>query len=117
MAAELLTVTQYSLQTSLNSDCRSTSCWYSLPSADVADWPTMATTGWWSIFASYRPLSRWIAPGPLVARQTATSPVNLAWATAMKAAISSWRHWMNLGLSPALRRATVMPVMPSPGRP
>ncbi len=27
-------------------------------------WPTIATTGTWSSLASYRPLSRWIAPGP-----------------------------------------------------
>ena len=34
-----------------------------------------------------------MAPGPEVARQTPTSPVNLACAQAMKAAISSWRAW------------------------
>ena len=27
-------------------------------------WPTIATTGTWSSLASYRPLSRWMAPGP-----------------------------------------------------
>ena len=41
-------------------------------------WPTIATTGTWSSLASYRPLSRWIAPGPEVAAQTPTLPENLA---------------------------------------
>ena len=44
-AAGLITVTQYSLATSLKSACRSTSCWYWPPIAVVADWPTTATTG------------------------------------------------------------------------
>src|SRR6266404_5025185 len=50
----------------------------------------MATTGWWSIPASYNPLRRWIAPGPEVARHTRGSPVNLACAPAMNADSSSW---------------------------
>ena len=33
-------------------------------------WPTIATTGTWSSLASYRPLSRWMAPGPDVAMHT-----------------------------------------------
>jgi hypothetical protein len=37
-----------------------------------------------------------MAPGPEVAMQTPSSPVNFAWAQAMNAAISSWRTWMNL---------------------
>src|SRR6476469_8323820 len=64
----------------------------------------MATTGWWSSFASYRPLSRWIAPGPEVARQTPTSPVNFAWAQAMNAAISSCRACTNSTLPAACSR-------------
>ena len=36
-------------------------------------------------------------PGPEVAMQTPTSPVNFACAHAMNAAISSWRTWMNSG--------------------
>ena len=32
--------------------------------------PVMASTGTWSSLASYRPFSRWMAPGPEVARQT-----------------------------------------------
>jgi hypothetical protein len=35
------------------------------------------------------PFRRWIAPGPEVAMQTPTSPVNFAWPPAMKEAISS----------------------------
>ena len=46
--------------------------------ADRAVCPTIATTGTWSSFASYRPLSRWIAPGPEVAMQTPNLPVNFA---------------------------------------
>jgi hypothetical protein len=42
----------YWLATSLNSEMRSTSCWKSAPSPMVACCPTIATTGWWSIFAS-----------------------------------------------------------------
>ena len=37
-----------------------------------------ASTGAPSILASYKPLSRWIAPGPDVARHTPTWPVNFA---------------------------------------
>ena len=40
--------------------------------------PTIATTGTWSSLASYRPLSRWMAPGPEVAAHTPTRPENLA---------------------------------------
>ena len=52
--------------------------------------PVMASTGAWSSFASYSPLSRWIAPGPDVARHTPSFPVALAYAVAMNAAASSW---------------------------
>ena len=44
------------------------------------------------------------APGPEVAMQAPRSPVNLAYAQAMKAAISSWRAWTNLILPPTPRR-------------
>ena len=40
--------------------------------------PTMASTGTWSSLASYKPLSRWTAPGPDVAMQTPRRPLNLA---------------------------------------
>jgi hypothetical protein len=55
-----------------------------------------------------------MAPGPEVAKQTPISPVNLAWAQAMKAAISSWRAWMNRILS-CRAKAPSIPLMPSPG--
>ena len=35
-----------------------------------------------------------MAPGPEVAKQTPVSPVNLAWAQAIKAAISSCIDWV-----------------------
>ena len=54
-------------------------------------------------------------PGPDVARQTPTSPVNFAWPHAMKAHISSWRAWMNLMRSVARSSAPIRPLMPSPG--
>ena len=47
--------------------------------------------------------------------QTPTSPVNLAWAHAIKAAISSWRTWMNSGRGPSRSKAPITPLMPSPG--
>jgi hypothetical protein len=37
MPAGFITVTTYSPATSLNNACKSTSCWYSLPIAVVAD--------------------------------------------------------------------------------
>ena len=46
---------------------------------------------------------------------TPNSPVNLAWALAMKAAISSWRAWMNWILPSARLNAPNTPLMPSPG--
>src|SRR5215208_3618711 len=50
--------------------------------------------------------------------QTPTSPVNLACAQAMKAAISSWRTWISSGRSsPSWSKATVTPLIPSPGYP
>src|SRR5437868_5478240 len=78
------------------------------------DCPTMATTGWWSSFASYKPFSRWMAPGPDVARQTPTSPVNLACAQAMNAAISSWRTCTKR-IDSWRSSAPMMPLMPVAG--
>ncbi len=46
------TSTRYSLATSLNSACRSTSCWYAPPIALRSVCPTIATTGTWSSLAS-----------------------------------------------------------------
>ena len=53
--------------------------------------------------------------GTEVARQTPTSPVNLACPHAMNAAISSWRTCMNSSESFARSSAPTMPLMPSPG--
>ena len=49
--------------------------------------------------------------------QTSTSPVNFACAHAMKAAISSWRTWMNSSPSGFAWRpnAPMRPLIPSPG--
>ena len=61
-----------------------------------------------------------MAPGPEVARQTPTSPVNLEWAVAMKAASSSWRDWTNSipwSVPSAPSRAPMMALIPSPGKP
>ncbi len=55
-----------------------------------------------------------MAPGPEVAMQTPTSPVNLAWAQAMKAAISSWRTCTNSS-SFTFSNPAKIPLTPSPG--
>ena len=47
--------------------------------------------------------------------QTPTRPVNLAYPTASKAAISSCRAWMNCGWLSARPQAARMPLIPSPG--
>ena len=46
---------------------------------------------------------------------TLSSPENLAWAEAMKPAISSWRTWMNSILPSARCSDPNTPLMPSPG--
>lgn len=109
-----VTVWTYCPQASLNSVWRSTSCRYPLPSAVDMICPTIATTGLRSSLASYSPFSRWIAPGPWVARQTPTSPVYLAWPLAMKAAISSCRTVTSSGSPPARFSAARSGSIPSP---
>ena len=47
--------------------------------------------------------------------QTPGRPENLAYPTASIADISSWRAWMKRGWSSALPKATIRPLMPSPG--
>ena len=74
---------------SMNRRSRWTSCWYPVPSCEVACMPVMASTGMWSSFASYRPFTRCSPPGPDVARHTPSLPVVLAYAVAMNAAASS----------------------------
>ena len=51
---------------------------------------------------------------------TPTSPVNLAWAQAMNAAISSWRTCDELRSAPRRSnalKAPMIPLIPSPGYP
>ena len=48
----------------------------SLPISLVVTWPVMATMGMESIMASTRPVVRLVAPGPEVAQQTPTLPVD-----------------------------------------
>ncbi len=47
----------------------------SVPIAPVRTWPVMATSGTESIMASVMGVTRLVAPGPEVARQTPTLPV------------------------------------------
>src|SRR3954452_16286635 len=54
-------------------------------------WPQIASMGACDFFASYRPLSRWMEPGPTVPMQTPSRPLSCAWAPAANAATSSWR--------------------------
>lgn len=56
-------------------------------------------------------------PGPDVARQAASLPVNLAYPHAMNAADSSWRTCTKRMRSCRVRSASMMPLMPSPGMP
>ena len=46
-------------------------------------------TGAWSSFASYRPVSRLVEPGPAIARHAAGRPVSLPYADAAKEAAPS----------------------------
>jgi hypothetical protein len=55
-----------------------------------------------------------MAPGPDVAMHTPTRPVNFAYPTASKAAISSCLAWMNWGSLSARPQAARMPLIPSP---
>ena len=50
----------------------------SVPSRSVRTWPVMNTTGTESIIASQIGVTRLVAPGPLVPRDTPTLPVALA---------------------------------------
>ena len=50
----------------------------SLPITACGTCPVMATTGTLSSFASARAVTRFVAPGPLVAMHTPTSPVTRA---------------------------------------
>jgi len=50
----------------------------SVPMTCVATWPVMATSALESMPAVARPVTRLVAPGPLVLMQTPTFPVALA---------------------------------------
>ena len=56
----------------------STSWKLSFPSNGTVTLPVMATIGTESIYAVAIPVTRFVAPGPLVAKQTPTLPVDLA---------------------------------------
>ncbi len=77
--------------TSANTAWLSTSWKKSLPISSRGTWPTIASTGACDLAASYRPLSRWTAPGPTVPMQTASESVSWACALAANAPASSCR--------------------------
>ena len=77
--------------TSANSRSLSTSWKKSLPSSSLGTCPQIASTGACDFLASYRPLSRWIEPGPTVPMHTPSRPVSWAWALTANAAASSCR--------------------------
>ena len=66
----------------------------SVPRADRATWPVMATMGTESALAPMMPVTRLVAPGPEVATQTPTLPVARAYPSAAWAAHCSWRTRM-----------------------
>ena len=49
----------------------------SVPTAVMATWPVMAITGTESAYAVASPVTRFSAPGPLVANTTPTAPRRL----------------------------------------
>ena len=54
----------------------------SVPIAPLGTWPVMATTGTESMFASASGVTRFVAPGPLVAMHTPTRPDAAAYPSA-----------------------------------
>ncbi len=66
----------------------------SVPMNAELTWPVMATIGTESMYASARPVTRFVAPGPEVAMQTPTLPVAIAYPSAACAAPCSWRTRM-----------------------
>ena len=79
--------------------------------------PVIATTGVLSNLASYNPFKRWIAPGPEVATQTPELTVYFAYAQAINAQTSSCLTSINLILSCLVLKASINPLIPSPGNP
>ena len=70
---------------------RSSSWNPSRPCCASAEPPAMATTGECATWAPAIPVTRFVAPGPLVTRHTAGPPVTRASPSAMKAPPCSWR--------------------------
>ena len=67
------------------------------------------------MLASATPVTRFVAPGPSVARHTPALPVSRPYTSAMKAAPCSWRVVMKrMGLS---SRTSMMSMFSSPGMP
>ena len=65
-----------------------------VPITLVLTWPVMQMRGTESIFASARQVTKFVAPGPLVAMQTPGLPVVRAYPSAMKPPPCSWRGRM-----------------------
>ncbi len=98
-----------------NASTMSTYWWDSLWRRPRASWPVIATTGARSRLASARPVVRFVAPGPRVARHTPARPVSRPQTSAMKAAACSWRTaTKRTGES---RRASFRSSVSSPGTP
>ncbi len=102
--------------TSANSRSLSTSWKKSLPISSLGTCPQIASTGACDFFASYRPLSRWIAPGPTVPMQTPRRPVSWACALTANAAASSWRTPIH-SMRSSVRIASVTGFSASPTTP
>ncbi len=62
--------------TSLNTADRSTSWNAPRPNTFEGTWPEIATAGDWSSLASYKPVNRFVEPGPAIAKQAAGRPVS-----------------------------------------
>ena len=76
-------------------------------------------TGAWSSLASYRPVSRFVEPGPAMAKHAAGRPVSLPYALAANAAAPSWRMptYVNSPRSSARRIASANPRFECPTMP
>ena len=66
----------------------------SVPIAVAPTWPVTATSGTESMCASASGVTRFVAPGPLVAMHTPTLPVAAAYPWAAWPAPCSWRTRM-----------------------
>ena len=87
-SAPATTVWEY-VATSRNAPVRSRSWNAPRPATDDGTCPEIASTGERSTFASYRPVSRFVDPGPAMAKQAAGLPVSFPYAEAANAAAPS----------------------------